>query len=76
MDDWYRYYRAEINRRGDEIKAAEKHRLMELARNVSHEPPAQKVYQRIFNALKTSLFQRRAPESGQISAPKKAYGHE
>ena len=55
MDDWYRYYKAEINRRGDEIKAAEKYRLMELAKNDPYRTPEPKFYQRLFSALGTLM---------------------
>ena len=76
MDDWYRYYKAEINRRGDEIKTAEKYRLMELARNDPYGTPAPKVYKRLFSALGAWLSHWGAPKEDQAPAPRSVYGHE
>jgi len=53
MDDWYRYYRAEINRRGDEIKAAEKYRLLKLAQGDPNASSIPKAPKRLFRALIT-----------------------
>jgi len=67
MDDWYKYYRAEINRRGDEIKAAEKYRLMELARNDPYAKPIPKTHFRLFRTLRAWLF--RHGTSQNVQAP-------
>ena len=70
MDDWYRYYLAEINRRGDEIKAAEKYRLIELAKNDPYAPPVPKIYQNLFRALVAWLTHRAAPKESQAPVPR------
>jgi len=76
MDDWYRYYRAEIDRRGDEIKVAEKHRLLKLAQNDPYTPAALKLFQRLFSSLRTWLSHRDAPKKDQASVLRKIYGNE
>lgn len=76
MDDWYRYYRAEINRRGDEIKAAEKYRLMELARNDPFTTPVPKIHKRLLSALRDWLFHHGTPKKIQRPASPRVYSHE
>lgn len=76
MDDWYRYYRAEIDRRGEEIKAAEKYRLMELARNGPDAPRVPKIHQRLFSALRAWLFHQDNPKNVQHPVSPRLYGHE
>lgn len=70
MHDWYRYYRAEANRRGDEIKAAEKHRLIESARIDPYAPPVPKIHQRLFRTLASWLTHRTAPKKDQAPVPR------
>ena len=49
MYDWYTFYRAEIQRREEEIAFAEKYRL--LKQNGSSKIPAEKRYQRLLISL-------------------------
>ena len=76
MNDWYRYYRAETNRRGDEIKAAEKYRLMKLVKNDPYGTPGPKIYHRLFSFLRNWLFHRGTPQNIQRPASPRLYEQE
>jgi len=75
MNRW-EYYRAEINRRQDEIKFAERYRLAKLAMNDPSVPPAPKFYKRLFSALGAMMVRWGTRLKDEAPAPNQDFARE
>ena len=76
MDKWNEYYRAEIQRRQEEMKDAEMYRLVKLAENDSSVPRALKGYQRLLLALGARMVQWGNRLQGTSCVPQQECAHE